>query len=83
MSVPTHLWTPRLRPFQDDQSLFQQEPVLSVFTNYRDKHLSVRVFDYIFNELQPSLHTEYWVRGSLSFHPLINLMFRLMRAKIL
>ncbi|KAJ6475718.1 hypothetical protein C8R47DRAFT_1220555 [Mycena vitilis] len=65
--APTHLWDPRLRPFQDDEALFQQEPFASVFQTYSQKCSNARLVVDLFQELLSLLSSDEWVELSYEF----------------
>ncbi|KAJ7660582.1 hypothetical protein B0H17DRAFT_1185326 [Mycena rosella] len=63
----SHMWTPRLRPFEDDEELFTQEPFLSVFHRYHNMRENARILDKLISELQSLLRSAYWVGISMEF----------------
>ncbi|KAJ7668089.1 hypothetical protein B0H17DRAFT_1248824 [Mycena rosella] len=56
----SHLWTPRLWPFEDDKFIFDNEPFTTVFQKYHGSRLSSRTLDKLYAELREVLCSDYW-----------------------
>ncbi|KAJ6625544.1 hypothetical protein B0H10DRAFT_1942445 [Mycena sp. CBHHK59/15] len=69
---PPKLWTPRLRPFEEDAQSFNQAPFKAAFERFSVAHTTRSVQDVLFEEITPHLQTEYWASAQFKWGELLS-----------